>query len=76
MRVSKEVDIGVVWCGVQLHEGCRVVGQTNTTNRHEELLSLGIFPVTKDSHSGDKFPYVIFCAPPSGSENYAAEVRL
>ncbi|XP_024391486.1 uncharacterized protein [Physcomitrium patens] len=65
--------VGRRW--LELHEGCRVVGQTNTTNRHEELLSLGIFPVTKDSHSGDKFPYVIFCAPPSGSENYAAEVR-
>lgn len=62
-------------CGVQQHEGCTVVGQTNTTNRHEVLLSLGISPVTKDSQSGDKYPYVIFCAPPSGSEDYSAEVR-
>jgi len=62
-------------CGVQSHEGCKVVGETNTTNRHEELLSVGISPVTKDTQSGDKYPFVIFCAPPSGSEDYAAEVR-
>lgn len=60
---------------VQLHDGCKVVGETNTTNRHEELLSLGISPVTKETQSGDKYPFVIFCAPPSGSEDYAAEVR-
>lgn len=60
-----------------MNEGeCNVVGQTNSTNRHEELRSLGIIPVAKDASKGEKFPNVIFCAPPSGSADYAAEVRL
>ncbi|OAE27522.1 hypothetical protein AXG93_3857s1200 [Marchantia polymorpha subsp. ruderalis] len=60
----------------QVNEGeCNVVGQTNSTNRHEELRSLGIIPVAKDASKGEKFPNVIFCAPPSGSADYAAEVR-
>lgn len=65
--------VGRRW--LEQYEGCKVVGQTNTTNRHEELLSLGISPITKDMQSGDKYPYVIFCAPPSGSQDYVREVR-
>ncbi|KAL2630328.1 hypothetical protein R1flu_015014 [Riccia fluitans] len=60
----------------KVNEGeCNVVGQTNTTNHHERLRSIGILPVTKDARQGEKFSNVIFCAPPSGSEDYAAEVR-
>jgi hypothetical protein len=62
---------------VQGHdEGCKVVGQTNTTNRHAELASIGIIPVTKGAQSGEKYPFVVFSAPPSGSEDYVAEVRF
>ena len=57
-------------------EGCKVVGQTNTTNRHAELASIGITPVTKGAQSGEKYPFVVFSAPPSGSEDYVAEVRF
>lgn len=36
----------------------------------------GLKPFTKDSlEAGRKFPYVLFSAPPSGSPDYAAEVR-
>jgi hypothetical protein len=53
-----------------------VVGQTNTCNRHEELRTLGIVPVTRNQQNGDdKFPFVVFSAPPSGSEDYVAEIR-
>lgn len=62
---------------MQGNEGATVVGQTNTTARHEDLKAAGIVPVVKDGpHNTEKFPYVIFCAPPSGSSDYAAEVRL
>jgi hypothetical protein len=58
------------------HERCKVVGQTNTCNRHEELRTLGIVPVTRNQQDGDdKFPFVVFSAPPSGSEDYVAEIR-
>eukprot|EP00250_Pteridium_aquilinum_P020988 c25001_g5_i1 orf=55-1065(+) len=56
--------------------GCSVVGQTATTNHHEELQALGIKPVLKDGQSERSFPYVVFCAPPYGSLDYAAELRL
>lgn len=62
---------------MQVHdEGCKVVGQTNTTNRHAELASIGLTPVTKGAQSGEKYPFVVFSAPPSGSEDYVAEVRF
>ncbi|KAL2650412.1 hypothetical protein R1flu_018540 [Riccia fluitans] len=61
---------------IKVNDGqCNVVGQTNTTKRHEQLRSIGVIPVTKDAHKGEKFPNVIFCAPPSENEDYAAEVR-
>ncbi|GAQ92467.1 hypothetical protein KFL_010200030 [Klebsormidium nitens] len=58
------------------HPDAAVVGQTNTTNAHERLRSIGVRPVVKDldDDAPQKFPYVVFCAPPSGSEDYAAEV--
>jgi hypothetical protein len=61
---------------VQQNAGCKVVGQTNTTNHHEELQALGIHPITKDEGATDKYPFVVFSAPPHGSENYITEVRF
>jgi hypothetical protein len=54
-----------------------VVGQTNTTASHERLRAAGIAPRTKAdaASSPERFPHVIFCAPPSGSTDYAGEVR-
>jgi hypothetical protein len=68
--------IGTNWLQQKQHERCKVVGQTNTCNRHEELRTLGIVPVTRNQQDGDdKFPFVVFSAPPSGSEDYVAEIR-
>jgi len=57
-----------------------VVGQTNTDNAHETLRLAGVTPRTKnfpsdDPSAGRSFAHVIFCAPPSGSEDYPGEVR-
>jgi hypothetical protein len=41
------------------------------------LKKQGLTPATKDTlEAGRKFPYVIFSAPPSGSQDYAAEVGM
>ena len=51
-------------------------GQTNTEDAHERLESLGVSPRLKSAASpADAFPFVVFSAPPSGSDDYAAEVR-
>ena len=55
--------------------GARVVGQTNTAASHERLRTLGITPRTKADAAPERFSHVIFCAPPSGSDNYPAEAR-
>jgi len=53
----------------------RVVGQTNTDNNHAALAALGLEPRTKAGAPADRFPFVLFAAPPSGSDDYAAEVE-
>eukprot|EP00898_Chlorokybus_atmophyticus_P001899 jgi/Chlat1/270/Chrsp1S03156 len=54
----------------------RVIGQTNTENSHERLRALGVIPRMKTAAEGsERFPYVVFCAPPSGSTDYVGEVR-
>jgi hypothetical protein len=40
------------------------------------LRALGLQPRTKAEAGDRKFPFVVFSAPPSGSEDYAAEVKL
>jgi len=50
-----------------------VVGQTKTTNNHEALSGLGI-EARAEGVEGT-FPYVAYCAPPSGSEDYAGDVK-
>ncbi|PRW58245.1 NAD(P)-binding domain [Chlorella sorokiniana] len=53
-----------------------VVGQTNSTTNHAKLQALGITPRTKDAApAGGRFPYVLFAAPPSGSEDYVGEIK-
>ncbi|XP_010548916.1 PREDICTED: uncharacterized protein LOC104820237 isoform X2 [Tarenaya hassleriana] len=55
---------------------CQIYGQTVTTNHHDELEKLGIKPSLKGSAFTGRFPYVIFCAPPSQSLDYAGDLRL
>jgi len=59
----------------QEYPGCKVCGQTATTDHHSELTDIGIIPSLKGSTIGPKFPYVIFCAPPYRSEDYAGDLR-
>eukprot|EP00892_Ulva_mutabilis_P009982 jgi/Ulvmu1/7356/UM036_0016.1 len=51
-----------------------VVGQTNTTCSHDRLSKLGFHARTKDNADDTKFANVLFAAPPSGSDDYPAEV--
>ncbi|KAL0844572.1 hypothetical protein Bca101_017818 [Brassica carinata] len=58
------------------HSDCQIFGQTVTTNHHDELEKLGIKPSLKETEFDGKFSFVIFCAPPSQSPDYAAELRM
>ncbi|KAA8548517.1 hypothetical protein F0562_000216 [Nyssa sinensis] len=55
--------------------GCQIFGQTMTMDHHEELIKIGINPSLKGVKATQKFPYVIFCAPPSRTSDYPEDVR-
>ncbi|KAL1543134.1 hypothetical protein AAHA92_20146 [Salvia divinorum] len=57
------------------HPSSQIYGQTLTSNHHEELMKMGITPSLKETNVTHKFPYVIFCAPPSRNLDYPSEVR-
>ncbi|KMT08439.1 hypothetical protein BVRB_6g141160 [Beta vulgaris subsp. vulgaris] len=59
----------------QDHLGCQVYGKTVTPDHHDELIKIGITPILKGTMLPRQFPYVIFCAPPSRSSDYAGDVR-
>ncbi|KAL8524919.1 hypothetical protein ACS0TY_014513 [Phlomoides rotata] len=59
----------------QENPGSQIYGQTLTSDHHDELVKLGINPSLKETQVTHKFPYVIFCAPPSRSPDYPGEVR-
>ncbi|XP_076912763.1 uncharacterized protein LOC143571148 isoform X2 [Bidens hawaiensis] len=58
----------------QEHPGSQITGETVTTDHHNELINLGIKPTLKGVKRDHKFPYVIYCAPPSRSSDYASDV--
>ncbi|KAI6683955.1 hypothetical protein NL676_029868 [Syzygium grande] len=58
------------------HPGCQIYGQTVTSDHHDELVKMGIIPSLKGSKTAQRFPYVIFCAPPSRTSDYPGDVRL
>ncbi|XBI87775.1 hypothetical protein VPH35_025816 [Triticum aestivum] len=58
------------------HPGCKVYGQTASTDHHSELTDIGIIPSLKGSTISQKAPYVIFCAPPSRSDDYPGDLRV
>ncbi|KAK4586855.1 hypothetical protein RGQ29_023858 [Quercus rubra] len=58
------------------HPGCQIFGQTVTTDHHDELIKMGINPSLKGNEVTNRFPYVIFCAPPSRTSDYPGDVRL
>ncbi|KAI8561562.1 hypothetical protein RHMOL_Rhmol04G0349800 [Rhododendron molle] len=59
----------------EVHPGCQIVGQTVTSDHHDELIKIGINPSLKETKATHKFPYVIFCAPPSRTPDYPGDVR-
>jgi nucleoside-diphosphate-sugar epimerase len=66
--------LGKLW--LDEHGPSTVVGQTNTTSSHEKLQRIGITPRTNaDAQPNETFPFVAFAAPPSGSEDYLADVK-
>ncbi|XP_048136161.1 uncharacterized protein LOC115748517 [Rhodamnia argentea] len=58
------------------HPGCQIYGQTVTPDHHDELVNIGIIPSLKGMKTAQRFPYVIFCAPPSRTPDYPGDVRL
>jgi len=52
-----------------------VTGQTNTTNNHAVLSALGMKTRLKTEAGAEKFPFVCYSAPPSGSEDYVGDVK-
>ncbi|GAV87360.1 hypothetical protein CFOL_v3_30786 [Cephalotus follicularis] len=58
------------------HPGCEIYGQTVSRDHHDELIKMGIKPSVKGTQFAHHFPFVIFCAPPSRSPDYAVDVRL
>ncbi|KAL2244119.1 UNVERIFIED_CONTAM: putative serine/threonine-protein kinase [Sesamum indicum] len=65
--------VAEIW--LKEHPGSQVYGQTLTSDHHNELIELGISPCLKGTQVAHKFPYVIFCAPPSRNSDYPGEVR-
>ncbi|PSR85158.1 Protein YeeZ like [Actinidia chinensis var. chinensis] len=57
------------------HLGCQIFGQTMTSDHHDELINIGINPSLKGTKATNKFPYVVFCAPPSRTPDYLGDVR-
>ncbi|XP_021291745.1 uncharacterized protein LOC110422238 isoform X3 [Herrania umbratica] len=60
----------------QENPGCQIYGQTVTTDHHDELMTMGINPFLKGNKTDQKFPYVIFCAPPSKTPDYPGDIRM
>jgi len=54
-------------------EAC-VYGETRTNLKHRVLINEGIIPVLKSNRRKQRYPNVVFCASPSGNENYPQEV--
>ncbi|KAK8956455.1 hypothetical protein KSP40_PGU009881 [Platanthera guangdongensis] len=65
--------VGEKW--QQDYPGCHIVGQTMTTDHHDELVKLGINPSLKGK-SDRKCPNIIFCAPPSRTADYFGDIRV
>ncbi|EIE19832.1 hypothetical protein COCSUDRAFT_19021 [Coccomyxa subellipsoidea C-169] len=65
--------LGKVW--MERFPSAKVVGQTNSDTSHDRLRKLNIAPRTKDAAGSERFPFVVFSAPPSGSADYVSEVK-
>lgn len=57
------------------NQGSQVFGQTMTKDHHDELVKMGINPLLRGTKTSHKFPYVVFCAPPSRTPDYPGDIR-
>ncbi|EFJ47911.1 hypothetical protein VOLCADRAFT_45237, partial [Volvox carteri f. nagariensis] len=56
--------------------GSSATGLTNSEKSHDRLRTMGLSPATRTSlPEGRKWSFVVFSAPPSGSEDYVADVK-
>ncbi|XP_020254814.1 uncharacterized protein LOC109831791 [Asparagus officinalis] len=84
--VTGESDLLIVGPGVlgrmvaekwrQDHPDSQIYGQTMTSDRHDELIKVGIKPSLRGMLTDTRVPYVIFCAPPSRTEDYPGDIRM
>lgn len=58
------------------HPDSQIYGQTMTPDHHDELMKLEIQPILRGTKTDNQFPYVLFCAPPSRTEDYPEDIRL
>ena len=60
----------------EAHPTARIVGETSTKDNHDALRALGIEPRDREEGMADEgtFPFVLFAAPPSGSDDYPGEL--
>ena len=68
--------LGTSLCRQLLQDNWQVTGITKTTSRHEQLyqqLGSTNFHLTVQAKD-EKFDHVVFCAPPSGFDDYPAAV--
>lgn len=56
-----------------LYPDATIIGETRTDEKHDLVTEAGMTPAILGSTPG-KFPKVVFCAPPSGSENFGEDV--
>ncbi|KAG7337860.1 NAD dependent epimerase/dehydratase family protein [Nitzschia inconspicua] len=88
MAVPREcavVGVGVLGsslCQQLLDNDWKVIGITKTTNRHDDIMKQvggdhgGKFSLElADDNLDKKYPYCVFCAPPSGFDDYPAAVE-
>ncbi|KAG2427367.1 hypothetical protein HXX76_012560 [Chlamydomonas incerta] len=56
--------------------GATATGLTNTDRSHERLRAMGLTPATRSTlPPNKKYSFVAFAAPPSGSEDYVADIK-
>ncbi|MCZ7586161.1 MAG: hypothetical protein M5R36_24140 [Deltaproteobacteria bacterium] len=55
------------------HPGSMVTGETRTGRNHPDLEDFGVIPRLRDDTLPFSHANVLFCVPPSGAPNYAAE---
>lgn len=78
--------LGTSLCQQLLDNGWTVTGITKTTTRHDEIRRQVLCGVDAENNSKfqlqtadqplhTKFPYCVFCAPPSGFDDYPAAVK-